>query len=1074
MFILLKENRILKSIFILLMIFIFSKSYSQASWEQYGQNRVQHRTFDWKYYDSTHFRTFYYDKGMTHALYALQVAEEELSHIVYIMGGRLNKKLNIIIYNSYNDFIQTNIGRKNDEFNLANGGKLDVVGDNIPVYFNGDHLNLKKQIMKGITSVIKDNMLFGDNLKEVFKNAVKMNLSEWYTSGYVSYISDDWTPEKSADLKSIFISTKSKSILEIENYKSNLLGHSFWNFLSQVYGENSISNMLYLTRYRKSINNALEIVIKKPYKEVYKEWEDFYHLRDTLSDIQNNKFETTQILAKIKTKNEASYSQFSISSNSRNIAFVEKLNGTFKVFVYDTKFNKQLELLDGGIRANVEISDPNYPLIAWSPNGKRMAILYQAKNKLTLKIFTVDVNKTKIKIISSNKIDRITGMCFMDDEGRLAISGIKKGKSDLYTLNIQNTKFEPITDDIFDDKNPVLVQSGTNNGILFLSNRTSPFLNDNKNNNQFNSHFNIFLYDPRKGNNLLQLSSTNSILSHPIQWGLEQFSFLTQENDKQVRKIVSVSGRENSLDTFKIIYFPPLKNTLFSQTYIHQTATVIEIYKNGKEFIVQSTPFSEMEKEQKKYWDSLAQLKKTIQEENEHNNQEESSPNYITAYDADNTSIPSLDMIFLDKKESKNRYQVFNEVPNTIKPKLYLQTFHADFLQTSLDNTLLFTRYQPFDYYGGQYQNPPISGFVTASLTDIMEDYKIISGGRLGANLTGLDYFLQYNNFRKRVDWGLLYFHHATTNLYDLRQNANPYYSPYPTNGRVSLDYLQSNVTYPLNLLTSIRMQLGVRYDKIKILSKDKYSIEMPDDKQYWAVSRAEIVYDNSYSPMLNIWYGSKLKFFGEYQYKMNKTTKGFYAFGFDLRNYLKIYKKSILASRLASSFSGGNAKVLYLLGGVDNALNVQRDENTAIDYTQNYAFQSLATNMRGYKQGFKNGNSYLILNEEIRIPIWNTFFKRQAKSPFLRNLQLVAFTDIGSAWKGLLPNGDNIKQNNIVNPGNSPVIVYLDNATNDFGLGYGFGLRAKLLGYFIRTDFAWNIEGVKKPLIHLSLAADF
>lgn len=97
----------------------------------------------------------------------------------------------------------------------------------------------------------------------------------------------------------------------------------------------------------------------------------------------------------------------------------------------------------------------------------------------------------------------------------------------------------------------------------------------------------------------------------------------------------------------------------------------------------------------------------------------------------------------------------------------------------------------------------------------------------------------------------------------------------------------------------------------------------------------------------------------------------------------MTIYKNVILASRLAGAFSGGNAKVLYLMGGVDNDLNPKSDENTSIDYSQNYAFQSLTTNMRGYRQGFRNGNSYMLLNEEIRFPIANTLFKRPVKSGF-------------------------------------------------------------------------------------------
>lgn len=191
--------------------------------------------------------------------------------------------------------------------------------------------------------------------------------------------------------------------------------------------------------------------------------------------------------------------------------------------------------------------------------------------------------------------------------------------------------------------------------------------------------------------------------------------------------------------------------------------------------------------------------------------------------------------------------------------------------------------------------------------------------------------------------------------------------------------------------------------------------------------------------------------------------TKGFYCFGYDARNYLTLYKNTILASRLAGSHSGGNAKVLFLMGGVDNDVDPKTDNTATIDYTQNYAFQSLATNMRGYRQGFRNGNSYMVVNEEIRFPIFNTLRKKPVKSNFLRNLQLIAFADIGSAWKGILPDDNNIQNIKKITEPNSGVTVYLDNSKYDFGIGYGLGLRSRLLGYFIRSDFAWNIEGIKK-----------
>ncbi|MCC7030937.1 MAG: hypothetical protein IT257_11585 [Chitinophagaceae bacterium] len=1046
----------------------------QASWEPFGQNRVQYRTFDWKYYDSTHFRTFYYDKGNAHALYALNIAEQELSHIVYMMGGRLNKKLNIIIYNSFGEYKQTNIGRKNEDLNLANGGKIDVVGDNIPVYFNGDHNHLKKQITRGIASVIKDNMLFGDNIKDIVKNAVKMNLPDWYTVGYVAYISDDWSAEKTAELKSIVVTAKKRRITDVALSNPTIAGHSFWNYISSKYGENYISNLLYLTRYRKSVNNALEMVLHKPYKEIVNEWEDFYKISDTGQINLKTAIENTTVLTKIKTKPNAVYGQIAISPVGRDLAYVEKSDGEFKVFVKDIKYDKTYEIISGGIRAGIELADPDYPLLSWSPSGRKMAILYQKKNHINLRIFTAGTSKMENRVISSNKIDRITGMCFMSDENTLAVTAIKKGQSDLYKLTIRNSRFEPITNDLFDDKQPVFVQNGIFTGILFLSNRTSPYIGEDAKSDHFTPQFNMYLYDPSKGTNLVTLSESNSEIKYPMQWGLDEYAYLTESSNKQVRQIVTIEKRQIAPDTISTQAFMPLNHTLVKQEYIHQTASVIEVYKSNHEFIVQTTPFSELKKAYEKYKESDESKAERPDEQNAEMAAQNEAPLYQTPFDDDTNSVAFLEQIYLAKKGNVRAYQLFEGAQSIIKPKIYETTFYPDFLQSSLDNTLLFTRYQPFDYTGGTYQNPPISGFITSTLTDVMEDYKIRAGARLGIDLRGLDYFLQFNNYRKRTDWGMLYFHHATTNQYDLRNGVPPAYSPFPVSGRVAMDYLQTNVNYPLDMLKSIRLNFGIRYDRIRVQAKDKYSIEIPDDKQFWVISRVEYVYDNSYTPLLNIWKGTRAKAYAEYQYKFNDKTKGFYNFGYDARNYLTLYKNLILASRIAGAFSGGNAKVLYLLGGVDNDLSPKSDGNTSIDYSQNYAFQSLTTNMRGYRQGFRNGNSYLVVNEEIRFPICNTLFKKQVKSGFLRHLQLVAFTDIGSAWRGLLPNAENIKSNNIVRDKNSPVTVYLNNSQYDFGWGYGLGLRTKFLGYFIRTDCAWNIDGGKKPVIHISLATDF
>ena len=57
----------------------------------------------------------------------------------------------------------------------------------------------------------------------------------------------------------------------------------------------------------------------------------------------------------------------------------------------------------------------------------------------------------------------------------------------------------------------------------------------------------------------------------------------------------------------------------------------------------------------------------------------------------------------------------------------------------------------------------------------------------------------------------------------------------------------------------------------------------------------------------------------------------------------------------------------------------------------QNYAFQSLAISMRGYNRNIANGNNAMVMNIELRLPVFIAFNK-PINNAFLRNFQLVRF----------------------------------------------------------------------------------
>jgi hypothetical protein len=178
---------------------------------------------------------------------------------------------------------------------------------------------------------------------------------------------------------------------------------------------------------------------------------------------------------------------------------------------------------------------------------------------------------------------------------------------------------------------------------------------------------------------------------------------------------------------------------------------------------------------------------------------------------------------------------------------------------------------------------------------------------------------------------------------------------------------------------------------------------------------------------------------------------------------------------RFAASTSFGTNKLVYYMGGVDNWLFPGFDNKTPVAQNQNYVFQTLATNMRGFNQNIRNGNSFFVINSEIRLPIFRYFFNRPIRSDFLNNFQMIAFGDLGTAWTGWNPYSE---ENQLFTSyiDNRPMLIKVELMKEPIVEGFGGGLRTRLFGYFIRGDIAWGVEEwkIKTPVFYLSLSTDF
>jgi hypothetical protein len=200
--------------------------------------------------------------------------------------------------------------------------------------------------------------------------------------------------------------------------------------------------------------------------------------------------------------------------------------------------------------------------------------------------------------------------------------------------------------------------------------------------------------------------------------------------------------------------------------------------------------------------------------------------------------------------------------------------------------------------------------------------------------------------------------------------------------------------------------------------------------------------------------------------------------FGADLRYYLPIYRNFTWAVRGAADVSWGNQKIIYYLGGVDNWITPRFNGENRPDPNQPYVYQALAVQMRGYRQNLANGNNAVTINSELRLPVFSTLFNKPINNALVRNFQLIQFVDLGTAWVGTFSGIARPSVRYALPPGsNNPItVVQRAGGVGPFAGGYGFGARSTLLGYFLKIDAGWPMNGFfkDKPFWYFALGFDF
>jgi hypothetical protein len=396
----------------------------------------------------------------------------------------------------------------------------------------------------------------------------------------------------------------------------------------------------------------------------------------------------------------------------------------------------------------------------------------------------------------------------------------------------------------------------------------------------------------------------------------------------------------------------------------------------------------------------------------------------------------------------------------------YYTEYSINQIVTQLDFSYLNQMYQPFSFTNSPYySNPGFSPTFKIGITDLMEDYRIIGGMRLEFDLVNKEFFLHFANLKNRFDKEIIFQYRNLEEVigsnYIIRQKI---YEGY---------YI---VTWPFNRVLRLRTTLLARNENYIITGPYERLLKAPNVIFNWGGAKIQLIYDDSRELGLNLPQGNKFMIFGEYNQKIDRSGNNLAVLGFDIRTYKRLHRSFIWANRIAGSTNFGSDRLIYFMGGTDGWIAAKFDPTTRIDPDQKWTYQTLATNMRGFKQNARNGNNFIVLNSELRFPLFTYLLNRPINSDILKNFQLVGFGDLGTAWSGWNP----YDENNMLYTKYEyfgPLRIKVQYEKDPIVGGVGFGARTKLLGYFIKGDLAWGIEDgkVKKtPMFYFSLSLDF
>lgn len=1007
----------------------------------FGKNKVQYKQFDWSYIQSPHFNIYFYEGGRDLAEFAAEQSEIALVSIERTLRYDITNRITILVYNSHNDFQQTNA--VSSYLPEGVGGVTELFKNRVIMPFDGSYELFRRVLHHELVHALINDMFTGGSYQALLTGG-GMQIPSWMNEGLAEYESlKGLDLETDMFMRDATLNDAVPNLQALGGYVQYRVGQTMYWYISQKYGPEKVAELLQRIKTSRSIEQGFRTTFGLSLEEF---GERFQQTMKVIYYPDIARFEEPRDFAEVLADHEKLENFFNsspeVSPQGDMVAFLSDRDDYFDVYVQSLSKPTDIKrvLSGGGASANFEELHLLTPGLTWSPDGKRLAIA--AKAGKSDAIYVIDINTLDQERLGGLDLDGIQQVKWSPDGKYIALVGIKSSASDIYLYELGTKQLTNLTGDFFADRDPDW--AGDSRSLYFVSERDS-YLTPA----EYPTAKVLDLDFSYKGRDLYRLDvSTGTITRITNTPDIDELSPAFSSTQSKLYYISNSNGINNVWVADADGGAPrPLTNSVskidqisisndgskLAFSAMNKGAYNMYLLRNPLDRRLDSLPQTEYRRKRNyaggSRFDSAATDGRA----------DLIAPD--TAKGVGEVGIDLSDYVF-GGNEDRNRTEygtrrsleqvtAYKDTSGHYIVRDYKTVFTPDVIIGSAGYT---------GYYG-------LQGTTQMLFSDQLGNHQIFFATDLQLDLKNSDYLLAYYNLANRVNWGVQGFHTAQFIYVDGSEVAKDF-----ALARFTSFGLTGIASYPFSRFERIDVNMNAL-----MLSRDLIeATPTPSKRKFALFPQVAWVYDNVLWHYFYPRAGTRYNFSLAGAPKVADNWLGFLTPRGDFRHYFKLSENMSIATRLTGGASFGPNPQNFFVGGVEGWLSPQfRNDGIELNEPEDFAFFSTGTPLRGYAYNEKIGTKFALGNVEFRFPF--PIIVAGFPFAFFGN----TFIDAGTAWTNE---------------------IYLFERsrtgwkTRDLLMSAGAGIRTYLFGFYVHVDVAWKttLQSWSSPRYLISIGQDF